>query len=70
LGGGIEAMLGGNWLVRAEYRYADFGTINFTDVRICTGCTFPAQASPLVVTNALRVTTQTATVGLAYKFGP
>jgi outer membrane immunogenic protein len=69
LGGGIEALLGGNWLVRAEYRYADFGTVNFTDVRTCTGCApVPAQATPLVVTNALRLTTQTATVGLAYKF--
>jgi outer membrane immunogenic protein len=71
VGGGIEALLGGNWLVRAEYRYADFGTVDFTDVRTCTGCHPNAfQATPLVVSNALRVVTHTAMVGLAYKFGP
>jgi outer membrane immunogenic protein len=71
IGGGAEWMLSPNWLVRAEYRYADFGTANFTDVRTCTGCTPNGfQATPLVVSNALRVVTHTATVGLAYKFGP
>jgi outer membrane immunogenic protein len=25
IGGGIEALLPGSWLARAEYRYADFG---------------------------------------------
>jgi len=69
IGGGVEAMLGHNWLARAEYRYADFGTVNFNDVRTCTGCTFPAQSTPLSVSYAMRVATQTAMVGLAYKFG-
>jgi len=37
LGGGIEAMLNPNWPVRAEYRYADFGTISNTDTRVSPG---------------------------------
>jgi outer membrane immunogenic protein len=68
VGAGIEALLGRNWLVRGEYRYADFGTASFTDVRTCTGCSQPSEANPLVVSSALRVVTHTATVGLAYKF--
>jgi len=27
VGAGIETMLAHNWIVRGEYRYADFGTI-------------------------------------------
>jgi outer membrane immunogenic protein len=68
IGGGAEWMLASNWLVRAEYRYSDYGTANFTDLRFCTGCTFPGQANPLSISYSQRITTQTATVGLAYKF--
>jgi outer membrane immunogenic protein len=63
LGGGIEAMLNPNWLVRAEYRYADFGTISNTDIRVDPGI------NPLVVSYDLRVRTHTALFGIAYKFG-
>jgi outer membrane immunogenic protein len=41
LGGGVETMLGDNWLLRAEYRYADYGSVSYTGVRPCTsqpGC--------------------------------
>jgi len=60
-GGGVEAAVWGNWLARAEYRYADYGTVTNTDVR--TGPT------PLTVTYDLPVKTHTMTLGLAYKFG-
>ena len=30
VGAGVEHMLAANWLVRLEYRYADFGQINPT----------------------------------------
>jgi len=67
LGGGIETMLGHNWIVRGEYRYADFGTITNTDTRSCApGLCVP---SSLVITDTLRLRTQTATFGIAYKFG-
>jgi len=71
IGGGIEAVLWSNWVARAEYRYADFGHVSFTDTRTCPpggpGC------GPLgdtrVVSTDLHPTTHTATFGLAYKFG-
>jgi outer membrane immunogenic protein len=69
VGAGVEAMLWPNWLARAEYRHADFGTANFTDVRSCTGGCDPVETSPLSISYALRVITRTATIGLAYKFG-
>ncbi len=72
IGGGFEAMLWGNWIARAEYRYADFGTWSPTDVRTCIvpgnfagGCTLAAET----ITDSVRVRTHTATFGLAYKFG-
>ena len=30
IGGGIEAALTRNWLLRGEYRYADYGTQSYT----------------------------------------
>jgi outer membrane immunogenic protein len=61
VGGGLEAMLWANWIARAEYRYADFGTISHTDTRIDAGVAE-------VVSYDVRVRTHTATFGLAYKF--
>jgi outer membrane immunogenic protein len=65
VGGGVETLLGGHWLLRGEYRYANFGTITNTD-SICdvAGCATAAQAT----TYKLQLSTQTATMGLAYKF--
>jgi len=63
-GGGIEAAVGGPWLVRAEYRYADLGTMPFTISR----------ASPIGAINPtidnfdVKMRTHTVTFGLAYKF--
>jgi outer membrane immunogenic protein len=66
VGAGIETMLWQNWIVRGEYRYADFGTITNTDTRTCVRCLL----SPVAITDTLRLRTQTATFGIAYKFGP
>ena len=59
-GGGFDAMLSRNWIARAEYRYADFGTISNTDNR---GGSLPSSVS-----YDLYVKTHTALLGLAYKF--
>ena len=67
IGGGIEAWLRGNWMVRAEYRYADFGTISHQDARTVRAVAPPT--TPQNVAYDLRVHTHTATLGLAYKFG-
>jgi hypothetical protein len=60
----VEAHLWGNWLLRAEYRYADFGAWS-------TSFAFPSPA-PGVGNNTYRlsnsVNTNIATAGLAYKF--
>jgi outer membrane immunogenic protein len=61
VGGGVEAAVWGNWSARAEYRYADYGTVTSTDVR--TGPT------GLTVTYDLPVKSHTMSLGLAYKLG-
>jgi outer membrane immunogenic protein len=60
-GGGIEAMITPQWLARAEYRYADYGTFNST---LFTGF---GNVDALSFDTKLR--TQTALIGVAYKFG-
>jgi outer membrane immunogenic protein len=70
VGGGLEALLWGNWMGRAEYRYADFGTWSPTEARICLspgtiGCGLVQET----VTDSVRVRTHTVNFGLAYKFG-
>lgn len=62
IGGGVEAMLWTHWIARAEYRYADFGTVTNADTRGIPGLT-------QVATYTTHVTSHTATLGLAYKFG-
>jgi opacity protein-like surface antigen len=56
---GIEANLTGNWIGKAEARYADFGRYNNT---------FFAGTGDDVVTS-VRVQTFTALAGVSYKFG-
>jgi outer membrane immunogenic protein len=57
VGGGVETRLSANWLARAEYRYADFGTVS--------SALFATSDS---VTYDLRLRTHTAMVGLGYQF--
>ncbi len=64
VGGGAEAMLGTNWIVRAEYRFADYGRLSNTDVRTAT-----TAVGTQTVTYDTILRTHTATFGLAYKFG-
>ena len=65
-------------MARAEYRYSDFGTARFNDSRSCNGTT--TLHDPVLgtvtggcfendaVKTAVRVRTNTAMFGLAYKF--
>jgi outer membrane immunogenic protein len=59
VGGGIETMLWNNWLLRAEYRYADYGSINHT---FFAGTGFDEVA----MSQSLK--TNTGLIGLGYKF--
>jgi outer membrane immunogenic protein len=63
IGGGVETMVDGHWLVRAEFRYSDFGSITNTDAR-----TAPVASADFTTSYRLRLTTETALVGVAYKF--
>jgi outer membrane immunogenic protein len=66
IGGGLETALWTNWLVRGEYRYADFGTSSFTLVR-SSRSDFP-QFNPTIATFDVKLRTHAVTFGLAYKF--
>ena len=62
IGGGIEAQFAHNWLARAEYRYADYGTAHEV-------LNFPSPIShPAFADIALK--TNTFTFGLAYRLDP
>lgn len=63
IGGGLEYRIYGNWLLRGEYRYSDFGT-RAGDV---LDLGLPG-ALPTVVTHNLRVHTHIATGGIGFKF--
>jgi len=54
-------MLAPNWLLRGEYRYADYGNLNFVQLQ---GPVINADA----FTASVKYRTHTALVGLAYKF--
>lgn len=64
VGGGLETIYG-NWLLRAEYRYAWFGKLDGVFDFQAAGVPAGADTSRY----NLSVDTHVATVGLAYKFG-
>jgi outer membrane immunogenic protein len=57
-------LLGGHWLARAEYRYADYGHSSFTTAR--TG--IDRDVNPTVDVFDVALRTHTVNFGLAYKF--
>lgn len=71
VGGGAEYLLTSNWSLRGEYRYADYGRANFTDVRTCAAACalFALGGGNETVAYDVHLRTHTATFGLAYKFG-
>jgi outer membrane immunogenic protein len=66
VGGGLETLLSGHWLLRGEYRYANFGTVTHTD-SVCDAM-FGCGSVQQTAVYKLQLSTQTATLGLAYKF--
>jgi len=58
VGGGLEAKIAAQWLLRGEYRYADYGKFNSTLFSGVDGFSFDT-----------RIRNHTATLGIAYKFG-
>jgi outer membrane immunogenic protein len=69
LGGGAEAMFAPGWIVRAEYRYSDYGTISHTDTRLLLpGAALIFGADGFNETYGVHVRTNLATLGIAHKF--
>ena len=68
VGGGLEDMFAANWILRAEYRYSDYGNASYLDIRPCTSQLCNA-ASSLNVGYNLSLKSHTATLGIAYKWG-
>src|SRR5208337_3884543 len=60
VGAGSEAALSRNWFVRIEYRYTDYGYIDYTFF------TFPQTIDDVV--SSVRLRTQTFLGGIAFKF--
>ena len=64
VGGGLEARLTPNVIIRGEYRYTNFGTVSFTDTR-----TVASAANPFVVNYSAKIAEHIATVGISYLWG-
>jgi len=62
-GVGIDAKIFGNWMLRAEYRYSDFGTWSNSLVLVSPG------VSAVTVATNLKLNTQIGMIGIAYRFG-
>jgi opacity protein-like surface antigen len=63
-------MFAPGWIVRAEYRYSDYGTISNTDRRQFTpGAAAVFGQDGFMAAYDVHVRTNLATVGIAYKFG-
>jgi len=72
-GMGVDMLLGSNWVVRAQYRFSDFGYLSghsgaftFTDTRVCSGC--PSASNPLTISYELLLMQHIFELGIAYKF--
>ena len=61
----LEYRVYDNWLLRGEYRYANFGTWTGDILNLTEPATIPA-----LVGHSLKVSTQIATGRITYKFGP
>lgn len=62
-GVGIDAKIFANWMLRAEYRYSDFGTWSNSLVLVSPG------VSVVTIATDLKLNTHVGMIGLAYKFG-
>jgi outer membrane immunogenic protein len=65
-GGGVEYAISDNWLVRSEYRYAQFGT---TTLSATNAFAFPGAVAIGAQLNR-KVYENRILLGLSYKFGP
>jgi outer membrane immunogenic protein len=69
VGGGLEWMFAPGWSVFGEYNFLDFGTKNVSLVSTGLGGGLFGAAGALADTTVVKLKTQTAIVGVNYKFG-
>ena len=62
VGGGVDAKLIENWILRADYRYSAFGAASINSSLI-------SASNVSTVNYDLKINTHIATVGIAYQFG-
>ena len=62
-GAGIESVMVGNWLVRAEWRYSDYGTMSGTFFNSAASI-----AAGDAINASVRLRTNTFSAGLSYKY--
>lgn len=62
-GVGIDAKIFANWMLRAEYRYSDFGTWSNSLLLVSPG------VSTVTVATNLKLNTHIGMIGIAYQFG-
>jgi outer membrane immunogenic protein len=68
IGGGVEAALGGNWSLKAEYLYVTFGGISGTGLLTSIPLLVPTTSNnPL--THSLDLSSHIGRVGINYRFG-
>lgn len=64
VGGGVEWMLTGNWTMRGEYLYVDFGSVSTSG--LLTNAGFPGQSNPFSTSEDLSA--HIARAGVNYRF--
>ncbi|MDH2405069.1 outer membrane beta-barrel protein [Bradyrhizobium sp. SSUT18] len=62
-GVGVDAKIFANWMLRAEYRYSDFGTWSNSLLLVSPG------VSVATVATNLKINTHIGMIGIAYRFG-
>jgi outer membrane immunogenic protein len=67
--GGLEWRFAPGWSVFGEYDFIDFGKKNVNFFSIGSGGGLFGASGALADTNVIRLKTQTAIVGVNYKFG-
>ncbi len=65
VGGGVEAAVWSRWTVKAEYLYADFGSVSATSTNFASGG-FPIPTR--IFNQSVNLRTSIARVGLNYRF--
>jgi outer membrane immunogenic protein len=69
VGAGVEAGLWGNWTLKAEYLYVDFGTITGTGLITAPPAVLAAGSNNNPFTHSFDLKANIARVGLNYRFG-